>query len=218
MSDIIARLQAVDACAVSDALDTLGLPGVALGLERLSTQKPVRGRVTTVRLVPAGRAAPSGRHLGTAAVEASGAGDVIVVDHGGRNDVSGWGGNLSLAAAQRGVEGVIVDGACRDLDESRDLDLPVFARGAVPITARGRVVEQDWNIPVTISGVEVHPGDYVIADGSGVVFIPADRGAEVLDAAEAVVERERQMAEQIRQGVPISQVMGAKYETMLEKA
>lgn len=206
----------VDACAVSDALDALGRPGVALGLTRLTTRATVRGRVQTVRLVPAIRGQKATRHLGTAVVEASGPGDVIVVDHGGRTEVSGWGGNLSLAASARGVEGVIVDGACRDVDESDEVDLPVFAKGGVPLTARGRVVEAEWDTDVRICGVEVSPGDLVVADRSGVVFIRAAEAAEVLNLAREIVEKERLMAESIRSGVPISQVMSAKYETMLE--
>lgn len=214
---LVARLKALDTCAVSDALDKLGLRGVALGLGPLTGNHRIAGRVTTVRLVEAGDGPPSPRHLGTAAVEASGPGDVIVVEHGGRTGVSGWGGILSLAAVQRGVEGVVVDGACRDVDESRELGLPVFARAAVPLTARGRVVEQDWNIPVTICGVAVTPGDYVIADGSGVVFLPAERAEEIVTAAERIAARERTMAELVKAGAPVSKVMGAGYETMLQE-
>ena len=216
-SSLVARLGTLDACAVSDALDTLGLPGVATGIARLCTDERVFGTVMTVRLVPTGRnALPPGRHLGTAAVEAADLRHVIVVDHGGRTDVAGWGGNLSVAARQRGVRGVIVDGSCRDIDESREIGFPVFARGAVPRTARGRVVEHSWNVPVSIGGVEVEPGDLVVADGSGVVFIPRQRSEEVLAIAAGIADQERQMADRIRGGVPVSGVMGAAYETMTE--
>ncbi|GAA0843874.1 RraA family protein [Streptosporangium amethystogenes subsp. fukuiense] len=214
--DLLVRLGVLDTCAVSDAMDRLGLSGAVPGLAPLTGHRRIVGRVTTVRLGDAADTPPSGRHLGTAAVEASGPGDVIVVEHG-RTDVSGWGGILSLAAVGRGVEGVIVDGACRDIDESRELGLPLFARAAVPVTARGRVVERDWNVPITVGGVGVAPGDLVIADGSGVVFLPAARAGEILAAAEQVAERERAMAEQVRAGVPVSQVMGARYETMLQE-
>jgi 4-hydroxy-4-methyl-2-oxoglutarate aldolase len=215
---LLERLGALDACAGSDALDRLQLPGAAAGIGRLTTGATICGQVTTVLLGPAedsGTRFP--RHLGTAAVEASGPGHVIVVDHQGRLDVAGWGGNLSLAAHRRGVRGVIVDGACRDIDESRSLGFPLFARGATTRTARGRVAEQGWNVPVTIGGVTVHPGDLVIGDGSGVVFIPSECAELVIAAAEEIAEKERGLAEQIRAGEPLSQVMGAGYETMLEE-
>ncbi|MGY4099419.1 RraA family protein [Nocardia sp. R16R-3T] len=215
-STVLARLEGVDACAVSDALDLLGASGVALGLQRLTTLDAVRGRVITVKLVPAQFGQKSARHLGASAIEAARPGDVIVIDHGGRADVSGWGGNLSLAAVAAGVRGVIIDGACRDVDESREVGLPIFGLNGVPLTARGRVVEQAWNVPVTIRGVRVDPGDFVVADGSGVVFIAAADADRVLGAAEQIVGKEKQMAERIRNGDPISEVMGAQYETMLE--
>lgn len=210
-------LERLDACAVSDALDSLGIPGSVVGITRLSTDARVCGEVTTVRLVPAGPSVAPGHHLGTAAIEASGADHVIVVDNAGRMDVSGWGGNLCLAASRRGIRGVIVDGACRDIDECREFGLPVFARGVVTRTARGRVVEQGWNVPASIGGVEVKPGDFVVADGSGVVFVPRARAGEVIEKAVTIMEKEREMAERIRAGEPVSQVLGAHYETMLRE-
>ncbi len=72
-------------------------------------------------------------------------------------------------------------------------------------------------MPVIVGDVTVSPGDYVVADGSAVVFIAAADIERVLEAAEAIVERERAMAASLRDGTPISQVMGASYETMLKK-
>lgn len=214
-ADLIARLQKLDACALSDALDSVGINGVALELAALSSQRKIAGRAVTVMLGPAdGRTAQ--RHLGTAAVEAGGPGVVIVVQHNARTDVAGWGGVLSLGAKTNGVEGVIIDGACRDVDEAREMDFPVFARVGVPRTARGRVIEYAWNEPVTLCGVAVAPSDYVLADCSGVVFVPAGVAEEVIAIAEKIVRKERLMAKAVRERVPISQVMGANYEEMLK--
>ncbi len=214
MDDLVKRLRLVDACAVSDALDSLGVRGVAHGLSRLSTRRRVAGRVRTVKLEAAnGTASP--RHLGTAAVDASGPGQVIVVAHGGRTDVAGWGGILSLAGATRGIEGVVIDGACRDIDESREVDMPVFARCAVPSTARGRVVERDWNVPIEVCGVPVEPQDYVIADGSGVVFVPRAHAPDIVARAEQIAAREQAMAAEVRKGTRVSDVMNANYESLI---
>lgn len=221
----VERLKQVDTCAVSDALDRLQRPGVVLGLRAVGPRRRIAGRVVTVTLEPntpgvqarlAARAEKP-RHLGTAAVDAAGPDDVIVVSHGGRLEVSGWGGILSLAARTRGVEGVLVDGACRDADDALDLDFPVYARATVPLTARGRVVETDWNTPITFGGVAVEPGDYVIADQSGVVFIRAAEAEEVLAVAEEVWAKEAAMAEAVRAGQPVSQVMGGTYEHLLRR-
>lgn len=211
---MLARLARLDTCAISDALDRLGIAGVALGIRAVSTNSRITGRAVTVQLgVADGTTAK--RHLCTAAVDASGAESIIVVAHEARVDVAGWGGILSLAAKRRGVAGVVVDGACRDVDESREMGLPVYARATVPITARGRIIETGWNEPVSIGGVAVAPGDYVIADGSGVVFVPSARIEEILSIAERVAERERLMANDVRSGRAVAEVMGTNYENML---
>ena len=93
---------------------------------------------------------------------------------------------------------------------------PIFTRALTCVTARGRVVERATNTPVTMWGVTVSPGDYVIADSSAVVFIAATAIERVLDAAENIAAREASMAKAILAGVPIGQVMGGNYETMLK--
>ena len=82
---------------------------------------------------------------------------------------------------------------------------------------RGRIIERTWNAPVAIDGVTVEPGDLVIADGSGIVFVPRACAEEVIALAEGICARERQMAHAARRGEPMSQVMGANYEQMLKK-
>jgi 4-hydroxy-4-methyl-2-oxoglutarate aldolase len=213
-TDEVTRLKKLDTCLVSDAMDALGLSGHADGLRRLTVRRLVAGRVITVELGPPGPTT-SARHLGTAAVEAAGDGDVIVVAAGGRTDAAGWGGVLGLAAAVRGVAGVIIDGACRDVDEIHDLDLPLFARGATPRTARGRLAEIAWNGPISVAGHRVEPGDLVIADDSGVIFVPAGRAGEIIATAERLAGHEQAMAERARAGEPVSQIMSARYESML---
>jgi 4-hydroxy-4-methyl-2-oxoglutarate aldolase len=212
---LLPRLAALDSCACSDAMDRLGLTGVARGLRGLTVARRVTGPVITVLLGPLS-GAPGGRHLGTAAIEAAAGGEVIVVAAGGRTDAAGWGGVLSLAAAMRRVSGVIVDGACRDVEESAALGLPVYALAAVPATARGRQAEVAWNVPVRVAGVAVAPGDLVVADGSGVVFLPAGRAADIIAAAEDITVREAAMASRIRAGEPVSRVLSGEYERMLK--
>ena len=73
------------------------------------------------------------------------------------------------------------------------------------------------NQPVTVGDVEVRAGDFVIADGSGIVFIRAEDIDRVLDAAEDIAGREAAMAKALLAGKPVTQVMGANYEHMLHK-
>jgi regulator of RNase E activity RraA len=217
MTDPAARLARLDACAVSDALDKLGLPGAVTGIQRLSSTRRISGRVITVKMEKDDGRPPAARHLGTTAIEAAESGDVIVMEQRTGVDAACWGGNLSFGAKLRHVSGVIVDGPARDIDEAREHDFPVFARSATSRTARGRIVETGTNVPIAVGDVSVNPGDFVVADASAVVFVAQADIDRVLDAAEAIAERERAMVAALREGTPISQVMGRNYEKMLEK-
>jgi len=213
--DLVQRLARLDTCGVSDALDRLGLAGAVLGLRPMWPCPRIAGRAITVRLRKAAPGEHAPRHLGTAAVEAGGPGQVIVIQHHEHDQAAGWGGILSLAARTKGIEGVIVDGLCRDVDESREVGCPVYARGATPMTARGRILEAATGEPIEVDGLTVQPGDFVIADWSGVVFVAAQQAAEVIASAEQLAAREAQMAEAVRAGRSVVEVMGASYETML---
>jgi regulator of RNase E activity RraA len=216
MNDFVTRLSKLDSCAVSDALDKLGLQGSVTGIERFSTDRRIAGQVLTVKLDRAeGRT--NTRHLCTAAIDAAQPGDIIVVEQRTGLDAASWGGNLSIGAQVRGVAGVIVEGPARDIDDSRKLDFAVFARSHTARTARGRIVEVATNEPITVGDVTVSPGDYVIADASAVVFVAQAEIARVLEAAESIMQREDALAQAIRGGTPISQVMAGNYENMLKK-
>jgi 4-hydroxy-4-methyl-2-oxoglutarate aldolase len=217
MDDVLIRLARLDSCAVSDALDTLGLAGAVTGIHRMSTDRRISGRVSTVKLDRDDGRPVAGRHLGTAAIDAAGAGHVIVVEQRTGIDAAAWGGTLSLAAGLRGVAGVIVEGPTRDVDEARLHNFPVFARARTARTARGRIVEVGTNVTITVGDVPVSPGDFVVADASAVVFVAAGEIERVLGAAESIAARERAMADSLRAGTPVTQVMGKSYETMLKK-
>ena len=223
-SDPVTRLRRLDACAVSDALDKLHTSGATGGLRQLASERRIAGRVTTVKLgsvaevQAAGmqQAAPA-RHLCAAAIEASGPDSVIVVEQRTGIEAGSWGGLLTLGAKLRQIAGVISDGLVRDIDEARQYDFPVFARGLTTRTARGRVAELATHADITVGAITVRDGDYVIADNSGVVFIAAAQIDAVLGIAEQIVAREAAMAKALLGGQPITQVMGANYEHMLER-
>jgi regulator of RNase E activity RraA len=214
---IVERLLKLDTCAVSDGMDRLGLTGATYGVRPMWLCPKIVGRAVTMKIKPVGLDKPK-QHLGTLPIDAAQPGDVIMIDNGGRPDTSCWGGLLALAAKTKGISGVVIDGACRDIDESRDVGFPVYARGAVPMTARGRVMQEAYNQEIEFAGVQVHPGDLVIADGSGVVIIPRSKEEEIVREAEAVAATEARMAEGIRQGMSVLEVLEKLgYEQMLDK-
>jgi regulator of RNase E activity RraA len=191
--------------------------GATYGVRPMWPCPKIVGRAVTMKIKPVGLDKPK-QHLGTLPIDAAQPGDVIVIDNGGRPDQSCWGGLLALAAKTKGISGVVIDGACRDVDESRDVGFPVYARSAVPMTARGRVMQESYNQEIEFAGVQVHPGDLVIADGSGVVIIPQSKEEEIVREAEAVAATEARMAEGIRQGMSVLEVLQKLgYEQMLEK-
>jgi len=212
--DIIERLKRLDSCAVSDAMDRLGLQGTVSGIEPRSIRQRISGRIRTVALGPAsGTAAP--RHLCTTAIEAAEAGDVIVVEQRTGIEAAGWGGILSIGARAKGIAGVIVDGPARDIDEATELGFPVYSRSTTARTARGRIIEVSTGEPIKIGEIVVNAGDYVLADGSCVVFVKAAEIERVVTEAERIAARESAMAKAAREGQPIGSVMGADYESLL---
>jgi regulator of RNase E activity RraA len=219
MDDPLARLRLLDSCAVSDALDTLGLPGAITGVRPLwDVRTVVAGRARTVT---AGRRRDDrpAQHIAAAAIEAAASGDVLVIANEGRLDVSCFGGILTLAARRRGIEGIVIDGACRDIAESEEAGFPVFGRAVVPVSARGRIVQLAMEEPVPFAGVTVRPGDFVIADRNGVVFVPAAEVEPVLHLAERIVAREAAMAEAVRAGDPVTGVMhDSRFAAITQKA
>lgn len=216
--EILNRLGRLDACALADALVSLELPGVALGLERRSTRERIAGRVRTVKL--AAGPAPSGPtvHLGARSIAAAGETDVIVVEQRTGVEAAAWGGILSHAARLKKIRGVIVDGPVRDVDEFREVGLPVFSRSIMPLTARGRIHECGFDVPITVDSVAVNPGDFVVADGSGVVFVAAAKLEDVLSRAEDIATREAAMVDALHAGQSVMDVMGSRYETQLEES
>lgn len=210
------RLRKLDCCAISDALDRLGLGGQVTSLTQRSGTTRICGVAITVRLGTGAPPPGPPRHLGTTAIELGGPDNIIVVEQRTGVEAGCWGGLLSLGAKQRGVAGVIADGPVRDIDEAIAYDFPIFTNRTTSLTARGRVVEKETNGLVTIDQVDVLPGDYIAADGSACIFIAAGQIEQVLVTAEEIVAREAAMAKAIASGTPISRVMGGDYEHMLE--
>jgi regulator of RNase E activity RraA len=195
-------------------MEKVGLKGAVLGIRPMWSCERIVGRAVTIKIKPVGLVRPT-QHLCTPAIEAAERGDILVIDNAGRVDVATWGGILTFAAKVKGISGVVIDGACRDLDESRELEFPVFARTAVPVTARGRIMQESFNEEIQCGGVSVSAGDLVIADSSGVVLVPAEKAEEVITAAEAIAAREKRMAEEIGKGRSVVEVMESmQYEAM----
>ncbi len=215
MSERVARLEALDACAVSDAMDALGIAGTVDGLPRRSTRKRIAGRVQTLKLCDTPPQGGSRQHLGARSIGAASTTDIIVVEQRTGIACASWGGVLANAALRKGVRGVIAEGPVRDVDEYEEIGFPVFSRSTTATTARGRIYEESFNEAIRVGGIDVRPGDFVVADGSGVVFVPEAAADEIIAKAEYIVAKERLMTRAVLAGKPVTEVMGTDYETML---
>jgi regulator of RNase E activity RraA len=127
-------------------------------------------------------------------------GDVLVVKGNDEHAVAGE--LFATEALRRGVAGIVIDGCCRDSPRLREIDLPVYARGVAPTACPARAVPV-VQVPLTIGGVEVRPGDLVLGDDDGIVVAAEDEIHAVIDAAEAIERREHALRLAIEQGASL---------------
>jgi 4-hydroxy-4-methyl-2-oxoglutarate aldolase len=217
-ASILERLARLDSAALSDALDRQGIAGTVDGLIPMTFPQPISGRASTVKLAPLADMPghQPKRHLASAAIEAADQDTIIIIENRTGERTACWGGTLSLAASLRGVRGVIVDGLARDIEEAKDLGFSVYARGSTPKASRGVIGEISWNERILLGTIPVHPGDYIVADTSGIVVIPYAEILKTLEIAEEIVAREALLAKRLRDGHKVSDVMGASYESLLK--
>jgi len=104
-------------------------------------------------------------------------GDVVVVDQAGDHARACWGGGVSYAAVKRGVAGAVVDGAMTDVAEILELKFPIYSRTISALTTRILGIEGEINVPVTVGGVVVRPGDVVFGDENGVAILSPEQAA-----------------------------------------
>jgi len=189
----------------SDALDECGIAGAVPASTLRPTDPSARivGRALTVL----NRKSPEKRKVsGLADIEAHNlaeAGDVLVVQ--GVAGISSMGGVSASIGKRQGEIAAIVDGAVRDIDHSRRIGYPIWSAGVSPITGKWRIETMAVNQRVQIAGVEVNPGDLVLADECGVCFVPLARAAEVLVVAQRLAASEAKRLEKLGEGMPLAE-------------
>jgi regulator of RNase E activity RraA len=191
--------------AVSDALDRLGIAGQALGIAPLDRSFRLVGRAWTLRYGPVGQDRGSVGDY----IDDLGPGDVVVLDNQGRLDATVWGDLLTVVAHRRQVAGTVIDGICRDVDRGLTLGYPIFSRGNWMRTGKDRVRVEDTQVPVSIGGIRVEPGDLLLGDGDGLVAVPAARAAEVLEVAERIEGAEAAIRADVEAGTPLREARRA---------
>ncbi|MEM2838690.1 MAG: 3-hexulose-6-phosphate synthase [Thermoplasmata archaeon] len=167
-------------------------------------KKPIKmvGRALTVQTSNGDWAKP------VEAIDVAKEGDVIVIDVGG-GQTAVWGELASWSAKIKGVAGVVIDGAARDIDEIDEMEFPVYSRFVSPDAGEPKGFG-GIGIPVTCGGVKVQTGDWIIGDANGVVVVEARKAVEVANRALDVLERENRIREEIKRGSTLSKVLELK--------
>ena len=145
------------------------------------------------------------------ALEMGHPGDVIAVNACGDKEVSVCGGLMGGLAQNRGIRGMIIDGAGRDIDELEEINWPISTRAITPRGTRpmfsGRKEELPINVPAAVAGVIIQPGDFIVADTLGVAVVPVARAEEFLALAEEQADREARTREWVKQGKTVEDLL-----------
>jgi 4-hydroxy-4-methyl-2-oxoglutarate aldolase len=202
---------------VSDALDKLQISGAPQGIQALYECAKIVGPATTLKLVPVSAAKQSAVEGTLEAIKLGDPGAVLVIDCSENPLVNCYGGIGGYTTKHFGLVGCVADGVMRDIDEYKSYGLPVYGKGIVQQSIRGRSACAGYGIEARISGVPVRPGDMMMADDSGVVVVPRERITEVLEYAQIVKATEDKVIADIRAGMdPIEAHQRAKYDNMLK--
>lgn len=186
MNASMAALSRMDTTTVSDALDRLGIAGQCLGIAPLDPEFRVAGPAFTIRYVPCGT---QGGTVGDY-IDDLPPGTVIALDNQERVDATVWGDILTTVASRKRLGGTVIDGVCRDSPRSIELRYPIFSRGTYMRTGKDRVAVDAMRCSISIGGVRVDPGDFLLGDRDGVIAIPKDRIEHVCEVAGAIESAE----------------------------
>ncbi len=195
----IERASKLDTATLSDALDRLGLVGQCYKIKPRSTDFRMTGRAWTLLYGPASKPA------GTVGdyIDDVQPGEVIVLDNGGRDNVTVWGDILTEVAHKKGIAGTVIDGINRDVSLCLELGYPIYSKENWMRTGKDRVQVEATQVPVTIGEARVCPGDIIRGDADGVVVIAKEHEEAVLAAAEEIQSAEDAIRESVRQGMTL---------------
>jgi regulator of RNase E activity RraA len=133
-------------------------------------------------------------------------GTVVALDNQGRMDATVWGDILTTVASRNRLGGTIIDGVCRDAPRSIELAYPIFARSSHMRTGKDRVAVDATQCSISIGGVRVNPGDFVIGDWDGIVIVPQERVDEVLAVATKIQQAEDRIRAAVERGERLDEV------------
>lgn len=182
-----------------NATDAMHRKGSMTGVFSVCGNVKMVGKAVTVQTFAGDWAKP------VEAIDVADREDVLVINNDGGIHIAPWGELATRSCVQRGIAGVVIDGAVRDVDDIRALHFPLFAKAIVPNAGEPKGMGE-INTEIQCCGQTVRPGDWIIGDESGVVVIPARQAMEIARRALEVRKNEERIREEIRRGSTLSQV------------
>lgn len=182
---------------IADAMHTKGM--MIDIIPRIKHKTKMVGKALTVRTIDGDWAKP------VEAIDKAGKGDVIVIDAGGGH-IAVWGELASWSCKTKGINGVVIDGTARDIDDILDMEFPVFSRYIAPNAGEPKG-HGEIGAEITCGNQEVRTGDWIIGDESGVAVVPKEIAVEVVNRALDVREKENRLREEIKRGSTLSEVL-----------
>jgi len=186
----------VSAPNISDAMHR---KGAMTGIVSICGNVKLVGKAVTVQTFAGDWAKP------VEAIDVARKGDVIVINNDGGVHVAPWGELATLSCVQKGVFGVVIDGAVRDVDDIRALKYPLFAKAIVPNAGEPKGMGE-INTEIQCCGQWVRPGDWIVGDESGVVVLPAERAYEIARRALEIRKTEERIREEIQRGSTLAKI------------
>lgn len=179
--------------------DAMHRKGAMAGVFSVCGNVKMAGRAVTVHTIAGDWAKP------VEAIDVAKKDEVIVINNDGVTDVAPWGELATESCRIKGIAGVVIDGAVRDVDDIRAMKFPLFAKAVVPNAGEPKGFGE-INAEIRCAGQYVRPGDWIIGDESGVVVVPQERAYEVARRALEVRKNEERIREEIRRGSTLSEV------------
>lgn len=191
----------VSADRIREVLMAVSTPNVSDGNHRMAPLAgiyPIAPRTKMVGPALTVRTYPGDWAKTVEAIDQAEPGGVIVIDAGGVGPAV-WGELATHSCLQRGIAGVVIDGGIRDVSEIRKFNFPAFAKLITPQAGEPKGLGE-IGVPITIGGVLIHPGDWMVGDDDGVVAIPKARATEMTNRAMEWLERENRIRQEIEEG------------------
>ena len=213
--ELINSIKKMDTGSISDAMDKIGIACGLLDVHPVVKGNKICGEAFTVHYVPCGSVKGNVGDF----IDDVKEGQVVVIDNGGRNYCTVWGDIMTFTAKNKGIEGTVIDGVCRDVNGIEDLGYGIYTKGTYMVTGKDRVTVDFINAPISISGVQICPGDIILGDDTGVLVIPKDYAEEVYEKAKHIEDIEQKIIMEVKNGSTLKEARNKLgYHSLQSKA